>query len=78
MLLPPVRAHSTPGGNFGVLKSVFYEVGGFNPAMLAGEDFEFGGEVGPIRKARRVLTELPHTPLDESSKAQRGRVTYSL
>jgi glycosyltransferase involved in cell wall biosynthesis len=42
MLLPAAHCHEIPGGNFGVLKSVFYEVGGFNPAMLAGEDFEFG------------------------------------
>ena len=48
MLLPPTRAHEIPGGNFGVLRSVVFEVGGFHPAMLAGEDFEFGGKVGSI------------------------------
>jgi GT2 family glycosyltransferase len=45
MLLPPTRAYEIPGGNFGVLKSVFFEVGGFHPEMLAGEDFEFGGRL---------------------------------
>ncbi|AMN43636.1 glycosyl transferase family protein [Rhodoplanes sp. Z2-YC6860] len=41
-LLPHTRAHEIPGGNFGVLRSVFIEVGGFHPGMLEGEDFEFG------------------------------------
>ena len=45
MLLPPTRAHEIPGGNFGVLKSVVFEVGGFHPAMRVGEDFEFGGRL---------------------------------
>ena len=45
MLLPPIRAHENPGGNFGVLRSVVFEVGGFHPAMRAGEDFEFGGRL---------------------------------
>ena len=45
MLLPPTRAHEVPGGNFGVLKLVFFEVGGFHPAMLVGEDFEFGARL---------------------------------
>ena len=45
MLLPPIRAHEIPGGNFGVLRSVVFELGGFHPAMLAGEDFEFGGRL---------------------------------
>ena len=45
MLLPPSRAHEIPGGNFGVLRSVVFEVGGFHPAMFAGEDFEFGGRL---------------------------------
>ena len=45
MLLPPTRAHEIPGGNFGVLRSVVFEVGGFHPAMFAGEDFEFGGRL---------------------------------
>jgi GT2 family glycosyltransferase len=44
-LLPPAHAHEIPGGNFGVLRSVFFEVGGFHPAMLAGEDFEFGARL---------------------------------
>ena len=43
MLLPPIRAHEIPGGNFGVLRSVVFELGGFHPAMLAGEDFKFTG-----------------------------------
>jgi len=45
MLLPPTHAHEIPGGNFGVLRSVVFEVGGFHPAMLAGEDFEFGARL---------------------------------
>jgi len=45
MLLPPARAHEIPGGNFGVLRSVVFEVGGFHPAMSVGEDFEFGGRL---------------------------------
>jgi glycosyltransferase involved in cell wall biosynthesis len=49
ILLPRSSAHELPGCNFGVLKSVVKELGGFHPrldrsgsAMLAGGDWEFG------------------------------------
>lgn len=44
-LLPATHAHEIPGGNFAVLKSVFFEVGGFHPEVPVGEDFEFGGRL---------------------------------
>ena len=49
LLLPKGQSHQVPGSNFGVLRAVALEVGGFHPdldrcgsAMLAGGDFEFG------------------------------------
>jgi glycosyltransferase involved in cell wall biosynthesis len=57
MVLAPDVAHEIPGCNFGVLKSVVSEVGGFHPGldrsgsgMLAGGDFEFGERIVELGK----------------------------
>lgn len=60
MIVSADRAHELPGCNFGVLRHVAQEAGGFHPAldrsgagMLAGGDWEFGQRL--VRLGKRVV-----------------------